>query len=267
MERKREINFKGKIKANTKRRKQERKNEINERFKKTGSKNRKFPVKKINEERFVFLPKIYTIGKLSKSALAIYPVLCSMANFDNNEWFHALQEDLKYASGLSYTQVRKAITKLIDLKLLKQDKVTECKLHYYMYKVEFIRRSSLGERKKDAFIFHTCIIDSGVWAKLKPRAKALYIALRSAAKIDLQEYCALEYGMDYNEELHELDKDVRGEWYRNRKWDICYDPLINFCQSVNISHQNILPVIKQLEKYVLVKRYSKIFMVYLKPSF
>jgi len=258
--------FKGKIKADTERRKQERKNEINERFSKTESKNRKFPVNNINEKRFFFLPKFNIIGKLSKSALALYPVLCSMADFDKNEWFHALKEDLVCASGLSYTQVIKAITELKDLGLLKQRKVTECKLHYYMYKVDFIRKPLIKKMKKDAFIFHTCIIDSGVWAKLKPRAKALYIALRSAAQNDLHEYCSLEYDMDYNE-LHELDEDIKGEWYRNRKWDMCNVPLINLCRLVNISHQNILTVIEQLEEYVLVKRYPNTFRVYLKPFF
>jgi DNA-binding Lrp family transcriptional regulator len=256
--------FKGKIIANTEKRKQERKIAILKRFNEIKPKNRVFPSMNVNMEKFVFLQKIYTIKNPSKSALAVYPVLCSLADFKKRNWFYASQEDLSKMAGISETQVRKAISELIGLNLLNRKKITEGKVNYYKYDVTFIRGEMMDEMKEDAFIFHTCIVDSGVWSKLSYRAKAFYLALRSTAKFEFTDYCELELGINGG---HELEEEIRGEWYRNRKWDVCRSPIINLCRLVNISHQNISPVIEQLEEVVLVKRYANTFMVYLKPSF
>ncbi len=256
--------FEGKITTDTQRRKRQKTKHMAQRFKKTNPKNR-FPIEKVNGEKFIFLEKPI-VGKLSKSAMALYIAICSQANFEKNDWFFVSQEDLSKMTGLSVRQVRKTTRELIARKLLKRKKVTKSKLHYYTYKVDFIRRGMVEGMKNEFFKFFTSIVDSGTWSKLKPRAKALYLALCMTSKFDSFEYFDSEYDLDGDYELHKLDKDIRGELYRNRKWEISQWPIIKLCGLVNISHQNISPVIKELEKYVLVKRYTNFFKVFLKPQ-
>ena len=43
-----------------------------------------------------------------------------------------------------------------------------------------------------AIYFYTCIIENGIWAELKPRAKVLYLTLRAVAKQDLELYSVIE---------------------------------------------------------------------------
>lgn len=218
----------------------------------------------INLERFFLFPKFIgstVIHSLSKSALAIYPVFCSLADFERNDWFYVSQEELAKMSGIGLRHVREGLEELMDKTLLKRKKVTEGKMHYYIYKVWFVRRGMIDDMKHDSFIFHTCIIKSGVWAKLTLRAKALYLAMRSKARFDIVTYCELELDTtDYHEYAH----DLHGETYRNRRWDVCSETITDLCKLAGISNQNLRPVLLQLQRNDLFGRYGNQIIVGLK---
>ena len=63
----------------------------------------KFPPKdKINMEKHFYFPKfIGHFQTISKAALAVYPVICSRANFDNNTWIQLPQEHIAKMAGVS----------------------------------------------------------------------------------------------------------------------------------------------------------------------
>jgi hypothetical protein len=238
------------------------------------------------EKHFYMFNEFIKFNYISLSAIAIYPCLCSQANFEKDEWFHISEQNIAKMAGISINSVIAGIKNMIDnrftvnipdkndedevidVPLLQRKMFNDGKRHFYKYKVCFVRKSMM--ENWTFLIFHTCIIDSGVWAKLEPRAKALYLAMRSEAKFNGKLYCQIE-GIQYNEQ----------EWYdegfRNRKWDICETSLAELCRKVGsgfddvgnikgISSSNIQIVVKQLEHYGLVEQINSRFMVYLKPK-
>ncbi|MCK4346699.1 MAG: hypothetical protein KAX05_15555 [Bacteroidales bacterium] len=231
----------------------------------------------INMEQFVYLPKFIDLPfyeGINTAALAIYPVVCCAADFEQNEWLQLSQEHIARMAGVSINTVRKGIDNLvygdyyiteddIDIPLLEKKKVTEGTRHFYMYRVGFIRRDMIKGFREKYFSFHRCIITSGVWASLMPRAKALYLAMRTKAQFDAQLYMEIEYD---EPDMSGADFDFKSEQYRNRKWDPCIVPLAELCRMVNIERANIKPVIKQLEHCGLVEKIGNYFKVYLKPS-
>lgn len=271
--------FKGKLVASYKRNKQQAQKENKKHF--TKSKVFQFPPPdKVNMTKFFYFPKFIGFGgfkKLSKSALAIYPVICSKADFAVYSWFHLSQEDISIMSGVNRRMVGKAIHELmlgnytlhtltadgedIVVPLLEFKKHTEGTKHFYMYNVGFIRKEMIDKWKGQFFIFHTCIIDSGIWAELSARAKALYLAIRSTAKFDALEY-AMQNDIDYAEISNLYD-----ELYRDREWDLCEKSLGELCRMVNIERSNIKSVILQLEEHKLIETMTdSTIKVYLKPN-
>ncbi len=112
------------------------------------------------------------------------------------------------------------------------------------------------------FIFHTCIIESKVWSKLQPRAKALYLALRSVAQFDADAYAMIE---DIEETARFDIINVDGQ-YRNRKWDLCHSTLAELCRIVFIEPRGVESAVQQLEQVRLVEKYEHgFFKVFLKP--
>jgi len=248
------------------------------------------PVDKISMEKHFYFPKLINEGRdpdvrvqnwpirLSKAALAVYPVLCARANFEENEWFQIPQEEIAKKTGAAINTVTKGIQDLLksdyslyDEKrkvypLLKRKKRTKGERHFYVYKVSFFRKALLKndpDTKGNFFIFHTCIVDSGKWAGLSLKAKALYIAMRMRSFFDPDMYAEIEY-QDFDNINHELM--FQGEEFRKRNWDVCITPLTELCKSVGISRVTISGAVKELEKYRLVERVDRYFMVYLKPK-
>ncbi|WP_028574536.1 helix-turn-helix domain-containing protein [Desulfonatronovibrio hydrogenovorans] len=257
--------------------KQEQKKLFAEKYNKT--KEFHFPSKdKINMEKHVYLPNLPEkfFQHMSKSALAVYPVICSKANFEWDAWIQLPQEHIAKMAGLSIDTVAKGINNLvakgyvhvgkdeIEIPLLRRQKVTEGARHFYIYKAGFIRREQMQTCKGTYFIFYTCIIDSGIWAKLSPRAKALYLAMRSKANFDPEIYSMVENvdldGMALND-LYNIDGQ-----FRNRKWDVCELSLSELCRFADIGRSNIKPVLDQLEHYRLAEWMEPVFKVYLKPQ-
>jgi DNA-binding MarR family transcriptional regulator len=244
--------------------KKQQKEIFNQRY--NATKKAKFIDKEdINMNSFRAIPKsvILELG-LSKAALAIYPVLCAKADFEKNNSFQISQENIAFYSGVSESKVRKAIAELEGARLLSKEKITEGTRHFYVYKVTFYRRPELeaNEQRGDAIYFYNCIIDNGIWAELKPRAKVLYLTLRAVAKQDLELYSVIEgenYGGDWNGVNHD-------DYIRNRKWDVCDISLSKLCKLAKIERTNLTPILEELERYKLIERVGEWTKVYLKPG-
>ena len=244
--------------------KKQRKEVFNQRY--NATKKAKFIDKEdVNINTFRAIPKsvILELG-LSKAALAIYPVLCAKADFEKNNFFQISQENIAFYSGVSESNVRKAIAELEGAGLLSKEKITEGTRHFYVYKVTFYRRPELeaNEQRGNAIYFYNCIIDNGIWAKLKPRAKVLYLTMRAVAKQDIDLYSVIE-GEDYGGDWTGLNYD---DYIRNRKWDVCNISLSKLCRLAKIERTNLTPVLEELERYKLIERVGRWIKVYLRPG-
>jgi hypothetical protein len=237
---------------------------------------------KIKMNTYFNFPKFIGHFVIPKAALAVYPVICSRANFDENTWIQLPQEHIAAMAGVSVATAAKGIEELvrnnyqlkedeIRIPLLQRQKVMEGTRRFYLYKAGFVRRNMITEWKGEFFPFHTCIIDSGVWADLSPRAKALYLAMRSKAYCDPELYCQIE-GIEEmipeGGERTEFYNDI----FPNREWDVCESSLAELCAMVDIERSNIAPILKQLAECGLVERVDygpgsadTVFMVYLRP--
>jgi hypothetical protein len=219
----------------------------------------------LNRDKFVVFPKDLLDYGLSLAALAVYPVLCSRADFKEDKPFQLSQDNIAFLAGVSVKVVRKALDRLEEAELLTREKVTEGTRHFYMYKVFFIRKPMLGEKehKGNKVYFHTCIIDSGVWARLRPSAKALYLVMRTKAVQDLDLYSSIESDVGGNTyESMEYD-----EYIRQRKWDVCPLSLAELCRLLYINPTAIQPALAELEHHRLrlIERVGEWIKVYLKP--
>ncbi len=264
------MKFKDAVVANAKKQIEERKKEQEKDFRERYDKKRvyKFPPEnEINMVKHFYFPKFIVLNKLkrflafdmTKAALAVYPVLCSWADFEKDEWFHCSRENISTMAGITINTVEKGIENLILNSLLERKKVTEGKRHFWLYRITFIRKGSIEKNKGDFFIFYTCIIHSGVWAKLTPRAKSLYLAMRSTAKLDFKIYCEIEEQVPFDNQLG------YEEFYQMRKWDLCDSSLSELARLVNITSINIQNTIKQLEQYKLIEKIDQWIKVYLRP--
>jgi len=270
------LNFKQKVIANAKKQKKEKRQQQKALFKQkySKSKNYKFPpIDQIDLNRHFYFPKFNEGFFMTQQAIAIYPVLCAQADFEDNDWFQISQNNIATMAGASINTVSKGIKDLERYIMegepyLEKQKNTEGQRHFYVYRVNFIRKNKIKEWKGSYFIFHKCIIESGVWAKLKPRAKALYLSMRMSARFDIELYAAAE-------ELYEApggnileDFFTEGN-YKYRKWDVCESSLVELCRRVNIKPINLKPIIQQLENHRLIERVDEdlnILKVYLRPK-
>lgn len=200
---------------------------------------------------------------LSKSAMAVYPVLCSQADYKEDKTFQISQKNISKLAGISESGVRRSIKELEDACLLYKEKITE-KRHYYVYNINFIRESELGDNDNKGKIvyFYTCIIHNGIWAALKPRAKILYLAMRIKAKQDWKAYSYIE-GKEYDGDFQGLNHT---KYIQTRKWDICHLSLSKLCQVAKVERTNIKEVMDELEKFKLIERIDRWTKVYLRPE-
>ena len=115
------------------------------------------PKEKINMTIHRFLPKLdyFTEGKMTMAALAVYPVLCFRADYDDNKWFRCSQENIAKMAGISINTVARGIEALKDEKLqFKEDggkipllvrRMTKGERHLYEYQVEFVRMARTND--------------------------------------------------------------------------------------------------------------------------
>jgi len=262
--------WKERIKANLD--KDERKGNQNKLdfYKRLYGKSKKYafpPKEKINLEKHFYFPKsIVTEYQLSMRALSVYPVMCLKADFVYNKWFQITQEEIVAKSGISINTVHKALLELKNNDLLLTEKRNSGRRHFYVYKVRFIRKDLIEEYKNEYFTFNQSIVDSGTWADLSLRSKALYLAFRVQAIHDID-------SLFYDEEIFNGSHiDYDGlipryfDEYRHREYDICTTPISELCNIVGINSSNMKPIIEQLEKCGLIKKFDECFEVYLKPK-
>jgi predicted transcriptional regulator len=260
--------FRAKVLASIRNEERRRKGQQREEFAQTYDKLKTGTLlkgEKANMDRFVVIPKdIFSYG-LSKAALAVYPVLCSKADFDQDSSFQISQDNIALLTGISIAAVKRATDELEEAGLLIREKVSEGSRHFYVYSVYFIRRPMLEkeEHKGNKVFFYTCLVEGGIWAKLKPRAKALYLALRVSAEQDLELYSSIE-SSESGEFYEPMEYD---EYIHNRKWDVCSLSLAELCRLANIAAGDIQPVLAELEhrRLRLIERVGRWTKVYLKP--
>jgi DNA-binding MarR family transcriptional regulator len=166
---------------------------------------------------------------------------------------------------MSITTVRKALFELEEHDLITREKQNLGKRHFYVYKVQFIRREMIEEYKNEYFTFNQSIVDSGVWADLNLRSKALYLAFRVQAFHDIEALFDDEEIFDGSRIDYDDIISTHLDEYRNRKFDMCTTPISQLCKLVGIDSSNLTQVLEQLEKHGLIKRFGDWFEVYLKP--
>ncbi len=265
-------NFKEQIGADIQKQLREKreyqKNLFNQKYNKL--KEYEFPeVDDINMNRFFCFPKFDESSLMSLPSLAIYPVLCLQSDYEDSNWFQISQKNIAKMAGLSANTVSQGIKDLEKLYLgkerfLEKKKNTDGQRSFNSYKVSFIRKNNM--KRGAYFIFHKCIVESGVWAELKPRAKALYISMRMKAYFVSDLYFDIE--PDFIYEGYELHEFIHSNDYKNRKWDVCNKTLVELCRNIGIEPINLKPILEQLENHRLIERIDEkksIFKVFLKP--
>ena len=245
-----------------------------------------FNKKKVDWIKYFKIPKVIEFfrGEIPLNALAVYPVFCSQADLYKNKQFHVSMQEIAKLSGLKKTEtVSKAVESLnckefrpgdnksITLLKVKKDKSQGRPRNFY--KVGFVR--SLMNKQKifqdSSYKFLAGIVTSGIWAKLSPRAKALYMAMREFSKPDLP--WRAEYGFLTCTDSGFADKheayNNKLEEYKNRQFDLCTNSLTFLCNAVGMSSSNIgRTALSELEEAHLVKRIEDEkyrFMVFIKP--
>lgn len=199
---------------------------------------------------------------LSKPALAIYPVLCSETDFEKDKTFQIPQKEIKEWAGISESSVRKGIEELENVGVLHREKITERIRHYYIYKINFIRKAELNANKGKIIYFYTCLIRNGIWAKISLPAKILYLILRTEAKQDWKEYAYIE-GEEYDGDFQGLNHT---KYIQTRKWDICHLSLMEMSKKANVDRGSINKILEELEAATLAERIGKWTKIYLKPQ-
>ena len=206
--------------------------------------------------------------RFSLSALSLYPVLCSKANFEKNNWFQISIDNLATLAGLSPPTVCKSIDELTGAQSTikidgKKVKILEKKLeskgsrNYNIYRAGFVRGTTTT--KGENLLFFTDLIDSGIWANLTKRARLFYLALRNEAKFDAATYRDIEYD--------EENQIAKGEFdFFWRKWDVCDKSRKELCNLVGIDSSDIYRCIYELEKYELIEIIDRWFKVWIRPK-
>ena len=155
-----ELNFKQKVIANAKKQKKEKRQQQKALFKQkySKSKNYKFPpIDQIDLNRHFYFPKFNPGFRITQPAIAIYPVLCVQADFEYNNWFQISQNNIATMAGVSINTVSKGIKDLQCYKLegepfLEKQKNTEGQRHFYVYRINFIRKNEIEEWGRSYFM-------------------------------------------------------------------------------------------------------------------
>ncbi len=219
----------------------------------------------VNTDNFRAIPKDTITQGLSQAALAVYPVLCAQADFEKNNTFQVSQQNIAVWAGITDNTVRKGIRDLEAAGLLSREKFTEGTRHFYVYKVDFLRKPALDRKQHrgGAVYFYTCIVDNGIWASVSLGAKALYLILRAEGKQDLDLYNDIERVTAG--EYRDYEPVEFEEYVRNRKWDVCNLSLAELGRTVGVGRLNVNAALGELERYGLTERVDKWTKVYLRP--
>jgi len=141
------------------------------------------------------------IASLNRYEIAVYLALCAISDFEKNIYKPITINYIAHIAGVSKDKVRENIQYLKEKNLLKVRIPDGSSVH--QYKVKFIRKT---RKTKDGEIItlSTALFETGVWSKLTPSAKQLYLVLRASS------HYPLEAIMLFNEiDGYEVDEWVR----------------------------------------------------------
>jgi len=236
-------------------------------------------------KRFACLPRLHLLSSaqgepLGYAALALYPVLCVRSDYkDSSAWMQISRENLARLAGLSPHTVDVGLKELQEatmpvhpdgrkrLPLLERRLVQRAQRRFYLYRTRFVRPGDDGEDwRHEFFPFHGQIVDSGTWARLGLRAKALYLIARSSANFNAELYDEVEGT------FLSIDWEERGSFYRayaGRKWEVCAVPLARLCAIAGISNARASRIREELCRAGLVEVIplngrDRVMMVYLR---
>lgn len=238
-----------------------------------------------NVDRFVLLPDLEHLygphgGHLSPAALAVYPVLCLLSDYtDDEEPFHESVKRLGQWAGMSENTTRKAIKELAGatmvqrpdsdhrVPLLSREIVVRDRRRIYLYWVAWTRPRDYEAWKAASFMFPGEIVHSGRWAAIGSRAKALFLAACSEARFSDAAYEALE-GVDLS------DYETRGTFYqrhyKQRKWEVCETPWLRLAEIAGVNSSNLKTAKAELERQGLLQearpnKRDRVLQVILRP--
>lgn len=227
---------------------------------------------KADMTRFITMPTFSLPGHpLSGdlSALATYVVLCSRSDHNEEKPIQISQANIAQLAGLNPGAVAEAIKRMQQMHLrqdrpivdIRPTKSSDGKRRFNLYSVDFIRRPDMEANRNKLLYFHTCIVETGIWSQLKPRAKALYLGMRSLAEFDYELYCDIEKLDDTEFRLN------YGTEFPLRKWEMFTGPLTSACNMMKIERSNIKEVMDNLIDSGLVESYDNgVYQLYLRPK-
>ena len=225
------------------------------------------PSQNPNMNKFFSISReLFQRGELSLSELAVYPVLCENADYKRRSMNQISLEIIAKKSGLSVPTVIEATEGLCERinhdgkeRLLKREKHTEGQRTFWLYDPWFIREKEIGQYKpSEQFFFHAFIIESGIWANLDLRAKALYLGMRSKSEFDFAEYCDA-MGLSPYEGSKELI-------YPHRKFEVCRVSIASICSMMGMSIPNMRRAVNQLIEQLLIDEIEGGYIVYQFPN-
>lgn len=213
-----------------------------------------------NMKGFRCLRKEFVELPISATAKGMYPVLAYKSDFIEDKPFQLSQENIGVLAGISdWRTIVKAVKELEKEDIIKTEKI-ERERTYFIYSVNFVHKPEIEEWKGNWYSFYTCIIESGIWAKLTSRAQVFYQAMRSMAEIDTDVYENWLEGAD----IIGTDETFN-EWFVKRPFDIYLGKISVLCRQAGISNRNIGEVVNQLRRYRLIENMSGYYRIYLRP--
>jgi hypothetical protein len=178
---------------------------------------------------------------LPKSSKAIFPVIACHAN-RKGEAFPG-EQTIAIFAGVSDKTVREGIRGLEAFPNFKCD-------HYISRRGKRAKKFILNARSSnnDSFPFYKFILESGIWRKIKPSAKALYPVLRYFGFFDINLYADME-----NPEICEADFE---EVFPDREYDFCEADPVFLAQFAGIHRNSINAALDDLANNFLIESYA-----------
>ena len=285
--------WKKKIKKDVNRQEDERKREQRETFNLIYDKPKHVQFKSpetLNMKKHFFMPTIHEGFNFdgNRNEQVVYPVLCAKADFREPDFIQLSRENIAKLSGISTVATDDGLKRLeqryfkghktgVETPFLERELVQDGKRRFYVYNPNFFRPDTEGTRISDwqgsYMVFHTWIIDSGLWAKLHRNSKALYLTMRSCSWFDRLLYEELE-NVSVPDEIDLYEAGGNDEAYQNyvkRRWEVCDTSLRRLFDLAGIAYNNTNTkhLINDLVEKGLVERLDdkrSVFKVWLKPQ-
>lgn len=191
-------------------------------------------------------------ARISPAAKAVLPVIACHCNerglaFPGEETIAAL-------SGLTAKSVRKGIHDLEGFPGFSwKHYLTNRGKRGKLFSIDLPPKGEKGR----AFFFYRGIVDGGIWSKLKPTARSLYLVMRYFSRYDAYEDENFDGVDDFD------------ECYANRKWELCNAEVGELARYAGINRHTVTEAMKSLQKNFLLERHvdnnieliSKIYLI------